>query len=258
MLLTTLIALGLLQAAPATERAAVPPHRWTLDYGDTACTLARRVAGDGSPIVILHAPLGMEPGQLLVMDGGSGLDPRLESQVEVRLDQGDPLTMRARREQRSGGAVINLLSPPADFLDRVAGGRILSVSQGGEVILSLPLDDAREAAEALGRCNDELLQSWGVDLAARRMLSRKPLVTDFAWTFDVAPAGDAYVAFVANVSERGRPLDCRITFSTGDRRFNNAVCRTFRARARLEPALDAEGRPVAAQYVSGVRWYIRD
>lgn len=256
MFFTILAALSLSQTASANSQASVPPHRWTVDYSQAACTLARRIDGERSPIVILHAPLGMEPGQLLIMDGGTGLDPRLRGVLEVSIDQASPLAVRATSEERSGHAVIRLAPVPADFVDRIAHARQLAIGKDGQTILGLSFDDARQAVEALNQCNDDLLASWGVDLAARRALSRPARMTSFDWTFEVATPGDAYVAFVANVSEGGRPVDCRVVVSSGSRRVDQAVCRMFRARARLEPALDAQGEAIAAQYVTGIRWWI--
>ena len=72
MFLAFLVSLSLVQPASQQVQGRVPPHRWTVDYSHAACTLARRVGGEGSPILVLHAPLGAEPGQLLVMDDGTG------------------------------------------------------------------------------------------------------------------------------------------------------------------------------------------
>jgi hypothetical protein len=154
--------------------------------------------------------------------------------------------------------MVKLARVPADFLDRVAAARQLVVGKAGQALLTLSLDDGREAVEALGRCNDDLHRSWGLDVAARRALSRTPSVTSYEWAFEVVPYSNAYIAFVANISERGRPRDCRVVVTTGNRRMDETVCRVFRAGARLEPALDAQGRPVAAQYVTGVRFIVRD
>jgi Gram-negative bacterial TonB protein C-terminal len=258
MFLTALLAPSLLQSASAQDQPMVPPHRWNVDYSHAACTLARRVGDERSAIFALHAPLGMEPGQLVITDGGSGLDLRLSGELELRLDQGAALVVRARREERSGRSIVQLRPFPEDFLARVADARQLAVARNGEAILTLAVPDAREAIDALARCNDDLLQSWGVDVGARRALSQRPAVRDFTWAFEVAPLSDAYVALVANISERGRPIDCRVVVTTGNRRMDQAVCRAFRGRAQLEPALDEQGRPVAAQFVTGVRFTVRE
>ena len=258
MFLMSLIALGALQPAPVEDQFAVPDHQWVVDYGRMSCTLARRAGGEGSLILAFNAPLGREPGELLLLDGGSGFDPRLGGELLVRTDDGAPVELRASREQRNGRRVLRLAPMPEDFLERVAAAHSLSIARRDEVVVSLDLPDAREAVDALTRCNDDLLQGWGVDVAVRRALQRLPRLLSFDWLLAISPADDAALVFASHVSERGRPLDCRVVVSSGNSRMDRAVCDLVRSRARFEPALDSAGRTVRAHYVTVIRWRMSD
>jgi len=256
MSVEALLALALAQSNPAAGELVAPPHQWIVDYSRTACTLARRQGDEHSPIVAFNAAFGSEPGELVVMEAGPALEERLRGDVQVSIDDRGPLTIRARPQWRGDHLVIRLSPLPEDFLERVAGGQQLVISKGDRPSITLALPNARAAVEQLTRCNDDLLQSWGVDVAARRALRRKPRARNFDWAFAVMPNVTTLLIFVANVSERGVPLDCRIVVSSGNRRMDQELCARMRGSARFEPALDSEGHPVAAQYVTRVRWVV--
>jgi TonB family protein len=254
MFVASLFALAIAQSGSAP--LALPANQWTVDYSRTACTLARRVGGEGSPIVAFNAPFGSEPGELVVLEAGSALRAGLDGEVQVRLDDGPAITVRARPEERSGRPLLRLGRMPEDFLDRVAGARQLTVTKANQPLIVLPLANARGAIEELTRCNDDLLRSWGIDVAARRALSRKARARSFDWAAGVMPAASTFLVLTADISERGRATSCRVVVSSRNERMDRAVCRLVQNEAHFEPALDAQGRPVAAQYVTQIRWVI--
>jgi hypothetical protein len=256
MFLMSLLALSVLQTPAAQVGPVVPPHRWTVDYSRMSCTLARRLGEEGSAILAFNARLGEEPGEFVVMDGGTGLDPRLSGDLGIRIDDGTPIVLHAKRERRNGQLVVGLRPMPDDFLGRVAGARQLDVIKGHEVVLSLAMPDAHAAVDALTTCNDDLLQSWGVDVAARRALSREPRATDISWASDIQSSANTFVVFAAEISEAGVPLNCRIVVSSRNAGMDRAVCALVRSRARFHPALDSAGRPTHAQYVNLIRWLV--
>jgi Gram-negative bacterial TonB protein C-terminal len=184
------------------------------------------------------------------------LQASLDGEVQVRLDDGAPITVHARPEDRNGHLVSKLARMPEDFLDRVAGASRLTVSKNDQPLFALALPNTRAAIEQLTRCNDDLLRSWGIDVAARHALSRKAHMRDIGWASQVMPNASTFLVLAADISERGRPLACRVVVSSRNERMDRAVCSAFRDQARFEPALDAQGRPVPSQYVSQVRWVI--
>jgi TonB family protein len=62
------------------------------------------------------------------------------------------------------------------------------------------------------------------------------------------------VTFTLDVDEAGRVSACRITGSSGSAALDEATCRILRERARLTPALDGRGRPVADRLSSRIHW----
>jgi hypothetical protein len=258
MSVEALLALALAQSNPAAGALVAPPHQWIVDYSRTACTLARRQGDEHSPIVAFNASLGREPGELVIMDAGEALQERLRGgNAQVRIDDGEPLTIPVRPEWRNDHLIIRLAPMPEDFLERIAGGHQLTISKGNQAAVTLALPNARAAIAQLTRCNDDLLQSWGIDVAARRALSRKPRARNFDWAFNLMTEASTYVIFSADISVAGRASACRILVSTRNLRLDRTVCDLVQGVMRFEPALDAQGRPVAAQYVTMVRWVVQ-
>lgn len=254
MFLESLLALALTQANSADRPLVAPANQWIVDYSQTACTLARRQGDAQSPIVAFNASLGREPGELVIMEAGEALYERLHGNVQVRIDQHQPLPIRARLEWRNRNLVIRLSPVPEDFLEQVAGGRQLSITKGSEAIVAFALPNADAAIAQLTRCNDDLLRSWGIDVAARRSLSKKPVARNFDWMINLQPRASTYVILEADISEAGRASGCRILVSSQNPRLDRTICERIQGSTRFEPALDAQGHPVAAQYVTRLRW----
>jgi protein TonB len=56
------------------------------------------------------------------------------------------------------------------------------------------------------------------------------------------------------VGADGRVQACEVTRSSGNAILDDATCRTYARRARFKPALDAEGKAVAARHADRIRW----
>jgi hypothetical protein len=257
MFLAGFLAYAAMQSEGA-QLQSVPPGRWTIDYGRVSCTLARRIAGENSAILALNAPLGTEPGEFVLLDGGGGLDPRLAGPLEIGFGSGAPVVVQATTEQRNGRAVVKLTPVPDDFLARIAAAGRIAVTRNGEELFAFAAPDARAGIDALARCNEDLLRGWGIDVPARRALSRIARLRRTDWAGSVMPRASTFLVFVAQVSERGRATGCRVVVSSRNPRMDQAVCAEMRSAARYEPALDGEGRPVASQYVTRIRWVMTE
>lgn len=66
----------------------------------------------------------------------------------------------------------------------------------------------------------------------------------------------AIVHFRLNVDAAGQPTACHIQQSTRPKAFDDAVCKAIMRNARFDPALDAEGQPVASYWLNSVVFHI--
>ncbi|MHA6719482.1 energy transducer TonB [Sphingomonas sp. RS6] len=66
------------------------------------------------------------------------------------------------------------------------------------------------------------------------------------------------VAFTLYVDDRGIPVRCQVTGSSGHQRLDQTACDLLLARARFIPALDADGKPIPAEFRNRFTWALAD
>jgi TonB family protein len=122
------------------------------------------------------------------------------------------------------------------------------------------------AFAALRTCTDELMTHWGIDVERHRTLTRAatPAAPPGSWIKSndypanmLAKWQPGLVQFRLIVGADGVPTACHIQQSTNSGGFDEAVCKGLMKRARFEPALDAEGKPILSVYINLVRFQMR-
>ena len=118
---------------------------------------------------------------------------------------------------------------------------------------------------SLRECSWATVKLWGLDVDQQKRLTRraepKGHTTDWFNVDDYPPkmfkAGhQGIVNFRMIIDETGEPLSCHIQESTRPKDFDDAVCKAVMKRARFEPALDAQGKPVASYWRQTVRFLL--
>jgi TonB family protein len=118
---------------------------------------------------------------------------------------------------------------------------------------------------ALRKCTDELVEHWGLDAEAQRHLTRKaaPASDPGTWISSeeypsnlLARGVQGLVQFRMIVNAEGHPTSCTIQQSTRPVEFDETVCRVLMRRARFDPALDAQGKPITSYWRSTVHFMI--
>lgn len=289
-----------LAVLPVPAYAAKEPLRlpatskWQIDYADDSCRLARGFGegedqsvlimdrfqpGDGFKLIVAGKPFKNlhDRGDAKIRFGP------IEQKQEVGYFHGDlgdkPAMILAH------AAYIG----PASEAEQVAAKKFAKDHPGENFEFS-PIDPAREAAvayvsvdapgvkeivletgsmkgpmAALSRCTDELLEHWGVDVAAHKSLTRKPApiespakwIThrDYPATL-VSKGTQSIVQFRLDVDSSGKPTGCHIQTHTKPADFNEVVCAVLMKRAEFLPALDAAGQPLASYYINSVVFQI--
>lgn len=264
-----------------------PSSNWHVNYADDSCRLARafgtgdeevalvldrfrpgpkvhmtligrpmNVRNDVRRIILRFGPndeefeKGFTPGTLAngkaaLVVGGSLWITGYEPAATAAEDDGAP------REQKP---VDPALYAAIRFLElRIAGKRTVVLETGSMLA----------AEQALTACNDDLLRGWGIDAEADKRLSRRvaPIGSPGEWirNNDYPPrmrqlGYQGLVHFRLIVDERGMPKNCHIQLSTRPKDFDDAVCNKIMARARFDPALDADGKPIVSYYTNSARF----
>ncbi|MXO68793.1 hypothetical protein GRI72_08140 [Altererythrobacter marinus] len=268
------------QPASAGEPVHLAPSSpWQLRYDKEACRLSRSF-GEGEQEVVLtlakYAPgIAMEfvvAGTPLRPDGDRfayRFDPVREPDEERHAlfgtaDDGQTiwqftgeLIPRAMLAHVGGGSEPGgLKAVETRIAEQTEAFTIVS---GVRQPVSLRTGSLAKAMAALDTCLVDLVRSWGYDPEQLSALSAWPHprshprlwirgtdYPDTALRDNLAGA----VRFRLAVDAEGNVSDCVVQAAYSDHAFREATCKALRHRARFTPARDAEGRPVAAYWVS--------
>ena len=120
--------------------------------------------------------------------------------------------------------------------------------------------------EAMRKCVDDLVTSWGFDpnQYAGLRAPPQPLSSPATW-LDSAdyPQGSLWkgnngiVQFRLNIGQDGSVEGCHILYRTNPDEFADLSCKLILKRAKFQPAVDADGKPARSFYVQKVRWMVR-
>jgi TonB family protein len=117
----------------------------------------------------------------------------------------------------------------------------------------------------LRSCQIDLLKSWGYDPTVQTALARpvQPANSPASWLSHndypadaVAMGQNGLVQFRLDVDPDGKISGCHVLAKTSPDVFADTTCRAVTRRAKLKPALAADGTPVRSIYVQKVRWQV--
>ena len=265
-------------AALATDEPIVLPATtaWNVDYAENSCGLRRGFGGEGSQVFVEFRQSfpGSRVTLMLIADGIEIVDEPLVLQF------GSEQPLRMMDAQRIDGAdgfegfldyvTIFPPRPRRDYdydEDRAAREQEVSAITISEVFdrdVRLDTGTLHPAMTALRSCVDDLMESWGVDLAAfgEAQTPVRPIARD-EWVRDVIrhyPRGalrrgrSNYVDVTLLVGPDGRAVQCRAGNGLGREDFEQVACAAIMEYARFEPAMTADGRPVHGTWHTRVHY----
>jgi len=72
-----------------------------------------------------------------------------------------------------------------------------------------------------------------------------------------AAGQEGRTVFALDIDARGRIMACHILASSGSDLLDSTTCSQLTANGRFEPARDANGKPIAGQWRSAMRWQLQ-
>lgn len=254
--------------------------KWVVDYDNDACHLVAQF-GTGNDMMIMRLTR-YQPGDWfhLSLHGRRLVTGEARRQVKFDFGLGGPPVEADAVNGKAGdlplmlfgstrldgwkstkpGEVAPLLSPQQEAA--VSG---ITVMIKWKKPFRLEFGSLAKPMEQLRACQADLLESWGYDPAIQTTLVRppRPVNSPAKWLGPadypqgaVAAGQNGIVQFRLDVEADGKISGCHVLSRTRPDVFADTTCRAVTRRAKLEPALDADGKPVRSFLVQTVQWRV--
>ena len=282
VILATTFAMLAAGTAQADDMILQPSSSWTIIRSPEMCTLGRSFGSGENEVVLqfqqaepsayLQAAMLGQPLKRVSPRQGVTFDPKKfavvfgpafePSDVGFRsysTDGGSRATFFTARidpavEPLQTAADSGFLTGPWSWDDfateRMEAVSWLSVHRGGRDRLTLQFDDFSAAIGLLDKCMEQLIDSWGVDVAVHRAgLSRRASISnsgDMLRAFELDQRTDSirWVDYRLIVSATGEVEGCAVLDGVNDEAERERICAILTESAQVEPALGADGTPV--------------
>jgi TonB family protein len=240
---------------------------WTLDWGERRCSLIHQgsdarpttfvVRSEESSIdhyeMVVRGPATITPGKVRTVPVTLRAEPNgvsVQADGVLTQDQNGSPILTARRLPRS---LVEELGRVESLLIEFEAKPPIRVAFGGA---------AAAGVKGLLECYDDLLKSWGVDVALQRSL-RRPAQGDLTrvishtdYPMEALRKGEGGRVFMRlRISPEGRVSDCAVLISSGSKSLDQASCGLMVRKANLEPAIGRDGEASASDMVTAVSWY---
>jgi TonB family protein len=155
------------------------------------------------------------------------------------------------------------VTPPALSSLAEASVTSLTIRVARKQPIRLETGSLGEPMKAMRACTDDLLQHWGYDPKVYAGLTKRTTPTGNInkWLLSkdypnraLIEGHNGMVSFRLDVDPTGAVTGCRVLYRTNPDDFADLSCKLLLQRARMTPALDAEGKPVKDYYIGRVRW----
>lgn len=255
---------SLILASSASSAAPLQPTgKWVLNYEDAQCVAYRNYGTEKDPLYLaFKAPPVGSVVQMMVLNKGPRSDP---TQEDATVKIGDRAQMKTNmlvyRNQdgaRYRSRLINL--PLAEFDAFSKTPSVDIVSAGSNYSFAVP--DFGPLKKALDECLADLRAFWNVpELGKTGSLLQDPS-GDLARVFSpedyprMALLGgmQGMTAVALLIDEKGKVADCSVVETSGTAAIDAQSCAIIRGRARLNPALGADGKPAKSGWVQRILW----
>lgn len=117
--------------------------------------------------------------------------------------------------------------------------------------------------EQLRACRADMVRGWGLDPEGQSRLKSRPqpvndrtrwfTTADFP-SFGASGIQSGQVFFRLMVDEQGRATSCHVQNEAAEERLGQLTCKLALRRAKLRPAIGADGAAVASTYAGVVTW----
>jgi TonB family protein len=292
VLVTCLVAAALAPArARAQDAGAIvlePTSSWNASHEDGKCRLSRMFGAAGQQHALVFEQAAPDARFHMSVAGPSLADITAGRKLRLAFGPGRSESEQEIVKQRNAefGTVVFLkdisLDPDAVAAAEASVGIGLAVSTSGiDTEAARPLREITLAQEGrtlvfrigplaapfgvLNDCTSHILSTWGIDAEAHRTARRSTRLLEVQKVARgiqekyplqaVMQSRGGVVGVAILVDAQGTPTECRITSDSGDGSLNAVACEGL-MKARFDPALDVEGKPMKSYWMTRITYRI--
>ncbi|PTS89103.1 hypothetical protein DBR17_03595 [Sphingomonas sp. HMWF008] len=262
------IALMLASSAAPTDEPLKPTGKWTVEYGQAECVLARNYGTAANPMIVAlkPAPLGGSL-EVVVLEPG-GRTPYRTGKATLSLLPSNRVIENTYNsygfEQK--GQTVTTVNTDEDVSAELKDATSVKIDLGTGGVKFVEVPAIKTALAALETCQVDLLNGWGVDPTERERYVKPPITSATRsgrslWVTTVDYPNDALRANKQGTSTAlwkvtldGRVSECRIVRSSGVPSLDQATCNAITKRGRYAPGQDKDGKPMEFHDMRRVVW----
>jgi len=166
-------------------------------------------------------------------------------------------------EHTPAGRVLTIGPLDDHFPEALAAAQSIRVERNGEPVFEIAFGRAAAAIEEVRQCEHAVMREWGIDPVAHAALRTLPrgeigrFVTNSDYPDSALPDGhEGTVTVRLTIDPEGKVTDCAPVVSSGHEDLDRRTCTILVRRARLTPAIGADGAPASADIVASISWNI--
>lgn len=261
-----LIAAGLGSTAAAPSESRRPTARWVVNYDNAQCVASRSYGTEDKPLHLAFKPSPTgNVMRIMLIRNGPAADAE-QRPAMVRFDDKKPIVANALaygdRQTRSFIAAINLPMASLAAHRQAAAFAI----KGGSFDERLAVGGFSGVMAAFDDCLANLRDVWNVGpsyssrlrVAAQPKQPLRDLFLSSAYPRQAIREGDTgRVGIALLIDETGKVGDCMVEETSGFATLDTMSCFVLTSKAKFQPAIGIDGKPVKSASFQRISWKIR-
>ncbi len=258
--------IAILSTTPARGAEPLQPTgKWNVDYGDTHCIASRRYGSAAAPILfaLKPSPIG-DVMQFSIFRAGSNAAVN-QYPGTITIDGSPPVKVSVLGfPSKDGKQRMSSVNLPKSIFQMIRPAKSVRLRSSSEVDQSFALSQLEPVARALDYCIADLRKVWHLaDADAGIKQAAKPIsplasyfrTDDYPQVALQANAGGT-VDMMLLIDEVGKIKSCTVTSTSGHASLDAQTCSIMSRRARFDPALGLDGKPIKSGQTGRIKWQI--
>ena len=253
------------------QNAPPPPlpatGAWHVEYESAMCVLSRTYGTGRDAVTVAFRPWPMgERTEIILFQQGASHAPIKIGKGHVRLD---PLGTDLAADYtlynlpKKNVRVTTMTVKQAALAQLDATKTIVLTIDVKVPPVAVAPTNLKTALAALKTCEDDLLTSWGIDLATRQSIASAAEAKGdpTAWIssddYPSSALSDAIggtSTILWQITPEGRVTNCRVLASSGNLALDAAACQAITRNGHYTPARDKDGKPRSSYSSRNVVW----